>query len=125
MVQYYPPRITFKDIEHILCGEFGVTDLAEQERLDDVEERKRRGKGTPKKAKSKGALELSFVLPSVIEICVLIVLYRRQQTCSEEKTINDTNPSHSVLIIAEQDIPTFSCTPAPDFSWRRAEPILL
>jgi len=53
MVQYYPPRITFKDIDHILDGEFGVTDLAEQERLDDVEARKRRGKGAPKKAKTK------------------------------------------------------------------------
>lgn len=64
LVQYYPPRITFKDIEHILHGEFGVTDLAEQERLDDVEERKRRGKGAPKKAKTKGARLFSSVFLS-------------------------------------------------------------
>jgi len=74
MVRYYPPRITFKDIEHILDGEFGVTDLAEQQRLDDVEERKRRGKGAPKKAKSKGALLFCSVLPSQVETYTLIVL---------------------------------------------------
>lgn len=44
----------------MLHGEFGVTDLAEQQRLDDVEERKRRGKGTPKKAKKKGAPSVSL-----------------------------------------------------------------
>ena len=60
MVRYYPPRITFRDIEKMLHGEFGVTDLAEQQRLDDVEERKLRGKGAPKKAKSKGAPSFSF-----------------------------------------------------------------
>jgi len=60
MVRYYPPRITFRDIEKMLHGEFGVTDLAEQQRLDDVEERKRRGKGTPKKAKKKGAPSVSL-----------------------------------------------------------------
>ncbi len=93
MVRYYPPRITFRDIEKLLDGEFGVTDLAEQERLDDVEERKKRGKGAPKKAKSKGALPFSFVLPSEIETDVLTVLYRGQQTCGEEKTMNDTFPA--------------------------------
>ena len=63
LVRYYPPRITFKDIEKMLDGQFGVTDLAEQERLDDVEARKQRGKGAPKKAKTKGTLPFSFVLP--------------------------------------------------------------
>ena len=47
----------------MLDGQFGVTDLAEQERLDDVEARKQRGKGAPKKAKTKGALPFSFMLP--------------------------------------------------------------
>jgi small subunit ribosomal protein S33 len=76
MVQYYPPRITFKEIEHILDGEFGVTDLAEQERLDDVEGRKRRGKGAPKKAKTKGALLFSSLILLKTGTCVLIVIYR-------------------------------------------------
>ena len=67
MVRYYPPRITFKQIEKLLDGEFGVTDLAEQQRLEDVEERKQRGKGAPKKAKTKGTLLFSFVLSSEIE----------------------------------------------------------
>ena len=97
MVQYYPPRITFKDIEHMLDGEFGATDLAEQERLDGVEERKRRGKGTPKKAKSKGTVLYSFVLLLEVETYVLIVLCRGQQTCGEEKTIDNTASLHFVL----------------------------
>ena len=99
LVQYYPPRITFKDIEHILHGEFGVTDLAEQERLDDVEERKRRGKGAPKKAKTKGARLFSSVFLSLNEAYMLIALCRGQQTCGEEKTIDNFCPSRSIFAL--------------------------
>ena len=133
MVQYYPPRITFKDIEKMLGGEFGVTDLAEQQRLDDVEARKRRGKGAPKKAKTKGTLPFSFVLPSGIETEVLTVALQRTADVRQRKddrrhiSLAFGPCLDSLLWQHRQLLPLQFCVPAPKSYWSRgyAPPILL
>lgn len=53
MVNYYPEELTVSQLRR----ETGwrIDDQAELQRLQDVEDKKARGKGTPKKAKSKGA----------------------------------------------------------------------
>jgi hypothetical protein len=53
MVNYYPPVIHLAAIAREF-PKMGIVDPKEQQRLADVEDRKRRGKGTPKKAKTKG-----------------------------------------------------------------------
>ncbi|KAJ7453961.1 mitochondrial ribosomal subunit S27-domain-containing protein [Mycena galericulata] len=52
MVQYYPRTINLSQVAREL-PELGIVDENEQQRLMDVEDKKRRGKGTPKKAKKK------------------------------------------------------------------------
>ena len=54
MVQYYPEELTVARFNR-MGGGFKIQDWDEYERLADVEEKKRRGKGAPKKAKSAGA----------------------------------------------------------------------
>lgn len=53
MIQYYPEELTVARFNR-MGGNFKVQDWAEYQRLADVEEKKRRGKGAPKKAKSPG-----------------------------------------------------------------------
>lgn len=55
MMNYYPPTFSLSSIIRQF-PEMGLVDTAEQQRLQDVEDRKKRGKGAPKKAKSKGPL---------------------------------------------------------------------
>ncbi|KAG8853378.1 hypothetical protein FRB96_008168 [Tulasnella sp. 330] len=52
MVEYYPQQITFKEIDK-KYPELKLINFEEEQRLDDVEQHKSRGKGAPKKAKSK------------------------------------------------------------------------
>ncbi|KAG8930232.1 hypothetical protein FRC03_011568 [Tulasnella sp. 419] len=52
MVQYYPPTISINDFNKSF-PDLQLVDFHEESRLEDVELRKKRGKGTPKKAKSK------------------------------------------------------------------------
>ncbi|KAG8901602.1 hypothetical protein FRB99_005197 [Tulasnella sp. 403] len=52
MVQYYPQQFSFKDIATQL-PELKLVNFEEEQRLWDVNEHKRRGKGAPKKAKTK------------------------------------------------------------------------
>ncbi|KAJ7173812.1 mitochondrial ribosomal subunit S27-domain-containing protein [Mycena filopes] len=52
MVTYYPEVISLSKIAREF-PEMGIVDAKEAQRLQDVEDRKRRGKGTPKKAKTK------------------------------------------------------------------------
>lgn len=51
MVNYYPEEITVSQLRR---EGWKIDDQAELQRLQDVEDKKARGKGTPKKAKSKG-----------------------------------------------------------------------
>jgi len=53
MMNYYPPTLSLSSIIRQF-PEMELVDAAEQQRLQDVEDRKKRGKGAPKKAKSKG-----------------------------------------------------------------------
>jgi len=52
MVNYYPKTINLAAIAREF-PQMGIVDSREEQRLADVEDRKRRGKGAPKKAKSK------------------------------------------------------------------------
>ena len=54
MISYYPKQLTVAHFNR-MSGNFRVQDWDEYQRLADVEEKKRRGKGVPKKAKSPGA----------------------------------------------------------------------
>jgi small subunit ribosomal protein S33 len=121
MVRYYPPRITFKDIEKMLGGEFGVTDLAEQQRLDDVAARKRRGKGPPKKAKTKGAPPFSL---ASIETQVLTVLLQRTADVRQRKDDRRNlslafGPRLDPLWQHRQLFLLQLCVPPPESCWSR------
>lgn len=54
MLKYYP---AVPDLSKLMreYREYGLSDLAEDQRLEDIVDAKMRGKGTPKKAKTKGA----------------------------------------------------------------------
>ncbi|KAJ7132075.1 mitochondrial ribosomal subunit S27-domain-containing protein [Mycena epipterygia] len=52
MMEYYPKHIDLAAIAREF-PEFGIVNEKEVQRLQDVEDKKRRGKGTPKKAKEK------------------------------------------------------------------------
>lgn len=56
MVKYYPEpnKYSVEGLNRLYPG-FNLVDVDEVIRLNDVEEKKQRGKGAPKKAKSKGA----------------------------------------------------------------------
>ncbi|PIL22348.1 hypothetical protein GSI_15036 [Ganoderma sinense ZZ0214-1] len=51
MINYYPEQLTVPRFNH-MAGNFKIQHWDEYQRLADVEEKKRRGKGVPKKAKS-------------------------------------------------------------------------
>jgi len=51
MVKYYPEEINFAQIVREY-PQLGLVDQVEKQRLEDIEDRKRRGKGAPKKAKT-------------------------------------------------------------------------
>src|SRR5262245_9139222 len=60
MVRYYPPQL---DIPAIMreYPQLELVNQQEEQRLADLADRKRRGKGPPKKAASKGASTSFFV----------------------------------------------------------------
>jgi predicted DNA binding CopG/RHH family protein len=53
MVKYYPPVINISQIAR-KYPELELIDEDEEQRWQDIEDRKKRGKGAPKKAKTKG-----------------------------------------------------------------------
>lgn len=55
MVKYYPERGFSVAKLNKMYPDWNLVDTEEVVRLNDIEEKKARGKGTPKKAKSKGA----------------------------------------------------------------------
>lgn len=58
MVQYYPKQLSFKDLSRAM-PELKLVNFEEEQRLFDVAERKKRGKGAPKKAKSPGTWDFA------------------------------------------------------------------
>ena len=108
----------------MLDGQFGVTDLAEQERLDDVEARKQRGKGAPKKAKTKGTLPFSFVLPIGDRDCVVDSALQRtadvRQRKDDRRRLSFTfGPCLNSLWQHRQLLPLHLCVPALECRWNR------
>jgi small subunit ribosomal protein S33 len=61
MVKYYPPEFNMSTIAR-RYPELEVVDEYEQQRLQDVADKKRRGKGAPKKAKSASAFRTLLFL---------------------------------------------------------------
>ena len=59
MVSYYPASFNISEIVR-KYPELEMVDEDEVERLEDVIEKKKRGKGAPKKAKSKGIFTALF-----------------------------------------------------------------
>ncbi|KDQ18624.1 hypothetical protein BOTBODRAFT_29004 [Botryobasidium botryosum FD-172 SS1] len=54
MTQYYPEQLSISRINAVFKKmDIQLIDYEEQQRLEDVENRKKRGKGAPKKAKTK------------------------------------------------------------------------
>ncbi|KAG7088657.1 hypothetical protein E1B28_012629 [Marasmius oreades] len=53
MVKYYPPVLDFAKVMR-QYPDLELVDEDEEQRLQDVEDKKKRGKGAPKKAKTKG-----------------------------------------------------------------------
>ena len=58
MVDYYPEQLSISLLNKQFEG-LNLVDEAEEQRLQDVADKKKRGKGAPKKAKSAGL----FILP--------------------------------------------------------------
>ncbi|CCM04570.1 uncharacterized protein FIBRA_06751 [Fibroporia radiculosa] len=52
MVEYYPEEVTVAKFNRMFHGEWKIMNPDEENRLADIEAKKRRGKGAPKKAKS-------------------------------------------------------------------------
>lgn len=65
MLNYYPPTFSLASAIREF-PELELVDATEQQRLQDIEDRKRRGKGAPKKAKSKGPLLRSRFSPILL-----------------------------------------------------------
>ena len=57
MVDYYPEQLSISLLNKQFEG-LNLVDEAEEQRLQDVADKKKRGKGAPKKAKSAGLLIL-------------------------------------------------------------------
>lgn len=68
MVQYYPEELTVAKFNR-MPGAFKIQDWAEYQRLADVEEKKRRGKGAPKKAKTQGSRCVWFRASPSCSLC--------------------------------------------------------
>jgi small subunit ribosomal protein S33 len=63
MISYYPQTLSISAIIKE-SPELGLVDYKEQQRLQDVKDRKARGKGAPKKIKEKGINFLRFLVRS-------------------------------------------------------------
>jgi small subunit ribosomal protein S33 len=77
MVDYYPQTLSISALNKQFKG-LNLIDEDEEQRLQDVADKKKRGKGAPKKAKSAGLLfSLRFPPPKLI--CVFTADSRRAQ----------------------------------------------
>jgi small subunit ribosomal protein S33 len=80
MVKYYPPEANIAQIVR-QWPELEMRNYAEEERLQEVEDKKKRGKGAPKKAKEKGELRPYSALVQ------LTPRFRRQSQSQQEAVI--------------------------------------
>jgi len=77
MLDYYPVEMNISKIAR-LYPELEITDEDEEQRFQDVEDRKKRGKGAPKKARTKGTFN-SFYSLDLKQIYFSIEQGRRAQ----------------------------------------------
>ncbi|KAG6897877.1 hypothetical protein C0992_009675 [Termitomyces sp. T32_za158] len=76
MLNYYPPEINLAQLAR-KYPELELVDEDEEQRLQDIEDRKKRGKGAPKKAKTKA---------------VIFVMRGHSLTCSHPRRFNILPP---------------------------------
>ena len=76
MVEYYPNQLSISAINKQFQG-LDLVDEDEELRLQDVADKKKRGKGAPKKAKSAGKYIIPIV--SLVAHCCPIADSRRAQ----------------------------------------------
>jgi small subunit ribosomal protein S33 len=77
MVDYYPQQLSIAALNTQFKG-LNLIDEDEEQRLQDVADKKKRGKGAPKKAKSAGLL-FSLLFPPPKLICTFTADSRRAQ----------------------------------------------
>lgn len=90
MMNYYPPTLSLSSIIRQF-PEMELVDAAEQQRLQDIEDRKKRGKGTPKKAKSKGLFLFNRFLPILSPDLSSTLFCSSRQQANFKKTV-ETGP---------------------------------
>ena len=84
LASYYPPREQLSiGALNRTCRGFNLVDVDEVKRLIDIKEHKARGKGAPKKAKSKGACGSFFVFM----VWILTMFYSGIETYTEEAVV--------------------------------------
>ena len=83
MVNYYPIKLSVADFNHFARGELKLRDPKEEDRLRDVEERRKRGKGAPKKAKSKGR----FCVQRTLYMIITTLFTLSRQSESKQKAV--------------------------------------
>jgi hypothetical protein len=69
MIEYYPSQLSIAAINKEFPG-LDLVDEYEAQRLQDVVDKKKRGKGAPKKAKSAGTLIVYIV--SLVERLIML-----------------------------------------------------
>lgn len=80
MVKYYPPVANIAKLVKEYKDSRVMVNFAEAQRLQDVEEKKRRGKGAPTKAKDKG-------LSGVFRASRLVDIIRRAESQDSQETV--------------------------------------
>lgn len=97
MINYYPPELSVARVKQemkSLVPDFEFVNSAEVQRLQDIEDKKKRGKGAPKKAKSKGA----FCLNSTTTCLFLMLYHYSGQPSYEQKAVGIVAPSNPPLL---------------------------
>ena len=95
MVKYYPPVASMaKIVQDSKAGKLRMINFAEAQRLQDVEDKKRRGKGAPTKAKDKGSWDVVTASSSVDIIC------RAESQNSQETVASVTTSAPYIYLFA-------------------------
>lgn len=108
MIKYYPPTLSISQMIR-KSPEMGLVDLGEQQRLKDVEDKKARGKGAPKKAKTKGVFIL-FDDPFVSNTMVQRTVVVRTGSGSNHAVYTPLFNSYTLLVIRGREARTIHHT---------------
>lgn len=85
MVQYYPTEISIARLAR--NPRRGIVNLDEEQRLRDVEDKKKRGKGAPRKAKTKG-VSLASPICCIEIVSLTIISPLRGESAVDPETMN-------------------------------------